>query len=627
MTTYVDAFEARAESLLDKPALTFLVGGNLDTSIQLTYGALLERVRGIAAELSRSVSPGDRALLLYPPGVEFFEAFLGCLFAGVVAVPMFPPTPSRLREAAPRLIEMLRNASPRVVLTPSSVRSHAELLTMHYEDAELLKWVHNDTIDPRGHLRYRRPDIDESTIAFLQYTSGSTGTPKGAIVSQGNLAANSTMILQGFDLDEPDVVCHWLPAYHDMGLIGCSLAPLSSGCHVVYMSPWDFLTRPIRWLRAITHYRATANAAPNFAFELCNRRVTDKDKEALDLSSWKAAMNGSEPINAGTLARFADKFSSCGFRVSAYRPCYGLAEATLVVSGNALGPEPVKITVDPNELARNVIVEVPAAQPNAIPLVASGRIMKGVKIAIVDPNTGERVPDGQVGEIWTHSAAVALGYWRNDEATEETFRAKLKGGPEHYLRTGDLGFVRDDALFVTGRIKDLIIWHGVNYYPHDIEATVEEVPGVRTGRTAAFAIAGESEERLVVIVEYDRRHRSEGVASSRVPTTTSEQPQERRWNNELPTGIHMVPSGSAPDTVLEEPPAPMKVLIAQIRERVTAKSGLPVFDVVLTQPGAIPRTSSGKTRRGATRDLYVKRELPVLESFQSVAPSTAASTG
>jgi acyl-CoA synthetase (AMP-forming)/AMP-acid ligase II len=616
MSTYVDVLHARAESQPERPALTFLIGGDDANTTSLTYAAMLDRVKAIAVELSKNASPGDRAILLYPPGVEFYEAFLGCLFAGVIAVPMFPPTPSRLREAAPRLIEMFRSSAPRVVMTPSVLRSHAELLTMHYDQQELLRWVHNDTVDQRQSFRWRRPDgLDASSIAFLQYTSGSTGKPKGAMVTHGNLLANSKMILKAFELDEKDTVVHWLPAYHDMGLIGCGLAPLSGGGHIVFMSPWDFLTRPIRWLKAITRYRGTANAAPNFAFDLCVRRVSDADKATLDLSSWRAAMNGSEPINAGTLQRFADAFGGCGFKVSSYRPCYGLAEATLLVAGTAAGPEAAKIYVDREELAKNHVVPCSPDHPTAACLVASGRVVEEGTVVIVDPTTSQPLPESEVGEIWIRGPFVAMGYWRDHETTEETFRARLADGTGPFLRTGDLGFLRGDKLVVTGRIKDLIIWHGVNYYPQDIEATAEEVHGVRRGRTAAFGVPVGDEERVVIIVEFDRRHaqRTEPVPAER----------ERRWNHEIPTGIMMIPSEAPPSVRGEETqPPPTSVLVNAIKEAVGGHHGLPVHDVVLVPPGAIPRTSSGKTKRRATRELYLKGELSTVASLLPPPPSS-----
>lgn len=612
MQTFIEVLQHRAAISPDKKAFTFLQDGEEPTRT-ICYGELHTRARAIAVELSRSLAPGDRAVLLYPSGIEFIEAYLGCLYAGVIAVPLFPPTPTHLEKAGRRLVEVLRNASPRAVLAPAAMR-YLEAITSQLPRGELLRWVHTEAVESRLAPLWRRPEgINRDTPAFLQYTSGSTGSPRGVVVTHGNLLANQEMIRRAFEVSERDVFCHWLPMYHDMGLIGHTLAPIYFGAEVYFMSPMDFLQRPARWLKAITRFGGTVAASPNFGYELCVRRVSALDKAEIDLSSWTRALNGAEPVSAATLQRFSDAFASCGFRKSYFRPCYGLAEATLLVSGTVKDPAPVELLLHRSELARHRAVDARASDARVVSLVASGAVAAPGEVVIVDPVT--RLPCGpeQVGEIWLRGEHVAHGYWRNDSETEETFQARLADGTGPFLRTGDLGILRGEHLIVTGRSKDLIIQRGTNYYPQDLERTAEEIPNVRPAGTAAFGLCLDdaTEERVVIVVEVDRRQRH------------IEPVVERRGNiDPFPPGPApraLPTNGSAPDLPLNPAfEAMVTGMMLDIREELLVQHGISIYDVCVVPAGTIPRTSSGKIRRRATRELYLSRALPTLTSLQTM---------
>ncbi|HEV7786338.1 MAG TPA: AMP-binding protein, partial [Thermoanaerobaculia bacterium] len=398
--------------------------------------------------------------------------------------------------------------------------------------------------------------------------AGSTGSPKGVMVRHGNLMHNEEMIRRAFGQDERSVIVGWLPLHHDMGLIGNVLQPLYAGARCILLSPVAFLQRPVRWLRAISRYRATGSGGPNFAYELCVRKVGPEQRADLDLSSWSVAFNGAEPVRAGTLERFAEAFAPCGFRREAFYPCYGLAEATLFVAGGTMGRRPRVARVEPAALERNEVVAVAPEVPDARWLVSSGRPWMGQKIVVADPETGAACPPGWVGEIWVAGPSVALGYWRNPEATARDFHASLAGreGDGPFLRTGDLGFLADGELYVTGRLKDLIILRGRNHYPQDLERTAEgSHPDLRPGSSAAFAVEIGGEERLVIALEVERRRRDG----------------------------------------FEE-------MAEAVRRAVAAEHEVMVWEVVLLRAGSLPKTSSGKVQRSLCRRQYLEGDLTVV---------------
>jgi len=549
-TTLAGLLRARAAERGEREAFLFLADGGQEGA-RLTYGELDRRARAIALALRESLQPGDRALLLYPPGLEFIAAFFGCLYAGVIAVPAYPPRLSDRSQA--RLRSIALDARPGAALTTSPILAAALNggLLARVPELGAARWIATDELAGTGAGdEGELPEPGPDAVAFLQYTSGSTAAPKGVMVTHANLLHNEGLIGEAFRQDEDSVVVGWLPLYHDMGLIGNVLQPVHAGARCVLMSPVAFLQKPLRWLEAIDRYRGTSSGGPNFAYELCARRIGAEDRERLDLSSWRLAFNGAEPVRAETLKRFAEAFAPSGFRREAFYPCYGLAEATLFVSGGQAGNIP---RVEIAETGR--------------PLTSCGRVWGGQRIVIADPETGSALPPGREGEIWIAGESVAAGYWNNPEATERDFRARLAGtGEGPFLRTGDLGFLRGGELYVTGRLKDLIILRGRNHYPQDIELTAERShPDLRPGGGAAFSVEAGGEERLVVVQEVERGRRES----------------------------------------FEE-------LAEAIRRAVAEEHEVQVHEVTLVRVGSVPKTSSGKVQRLLCRERWLAGELAVL---------------
>ncbi len=547
------------------PLYTFLREGGEAT--RLPAGDLDRRARGIAAALGELCAPGDRALLLFPPGLDFIAAFFGCLYAGVIAVPAYPPHPRRGHE---RLRAIAGSSRPAVVLTAAESLPAVESAAVHAPEIAAVRRLVCDSlpeIDPWEGAPGFEPAPE--TPAFLQYTSGSTGTPKGVIVTHGNLAHNEEMIRQAFGQGRDSVVVGWLPLYHDMGLIGNVLQPLWTGGSCVLMSPVAFLQRPRRWLEAIGRYGGTTSGGPNFAYELCVEKISPAEREGLDLSTWRLAFNGAEPVRAATLSRFAEAFAPHGFRREAFYPCYGLAEATLFVAGPLPGKLAAGSAFDAEALAADQARPAANGDPGARLLVGCGMAWGDQRLAVVDPTTGGEVPPGKVGEIWVAGPSVAAGYWDQPEETADTFGARLAG--EHggsFLRTGDLGFVVGGELFITGRSKDLIILRGRNHYPQDVEATAEAShPDLQPGGAAAFPVDAGGEERLVIVAEVRRRHEA------------ASDPGE---------------------------------IAAAVLRAIADKHEARVHEVVLIRAGSLLRTSSGKVQRRAVRASFLAGGLQVV---------------
>ncbi|HEX6900157.1 MAG TPA: AMP-binding protein, partial [Thermoanaerobaculia bacterium] len=552
--TLAGMLRARAAERPDQVAFTFLADGEVEAE-RLTYAELDRRAAAIAAALRESVSPGERALLLYPSGLEFIAAFFGCLYAGVVAVPAYPPRPNDRSQS--RLRAIARDAEPRVALTTCQILEGSRGSLAAVPELAAARWISTDALE--GSAAASFPEPDPQALAFLQYTSGSTADPKGVMVSHANLLHNERMIGAAFGMDEESVVVGWLPLYHDMGLIGNVLQPLHAGARCVLMSPVAFLQRPMRWLEAISRYRGTTSGGPNFAYELCLRKADPEVLAGLDLSTWRVAFNGAEPVRASTLERFAAAFAPSGFHREAFHPCYGLAEATLFVAGGEPGMGP--------RLAGS--------------RVSCGRPWMGQRLAIADPETGVELPPGAEGEVWIAGPSVARGYWKNDEATARDFNAFLETGEGPFLRTGDLGVLDGGELYVTGRIKDLIILRGRNLYPQDVELTAERShPDLRPGNGAAFSVEIGGEERLVVVHEVERRRRGafEEVAES-------------------------------------------------VRRAVAEEHEAQVHEVVLIRTAGLPKTSSGKVQRGLCRRLYLTDGLPVVSRSALAAADPASEVG
>ncbi|MDF5730186.1 MAG: type I polyketide synthase, partial [Rhizonema sp. PD38] len=525
----------------------------------------------IAAQLQSMGATGQRALLLYPSGLEFIAAFCGCLYAGVVAVPAYPP---RANQKMSRLEAIVADAQARVILTTVALLNNIESRVAQNLELAALPCLATDNIDENQAESWQETTLYESTLAFLQYTSGSTGTPKGAMVSHGNLLHNEKIIQKGFDHSSQSSVVGWLPLFHDMGLIGNVLQPLYVGIPCILMSPEAFLQRPLRWLQAISQYKATTSGGPNFAYDLCVSKITDEQRATLDLSSWQVAFSGAETVRAETMARFAAAFADCGFRREAFYPCYGMAETTLIVSGGDASAQPVVQTFQKASLEKNRVVPVLTEDYDSQTVVGCGRALEDVEIVIADPQIMERCQPNEIGEIWVSGPSVAQGYWNRQEQTEETFRAQLQGTvAKPFLRTGDLGFLLNGELFVTGRLKDVIIIRGRNHYPQDIELTVEQShSALRSNAGAAFSVDFAGEEKLVVVQEVERSYL-------------------RKLNaNEV---------------------------IGAIRRSVAEQHDLEVYAVMLLRTVSLPKTSSGKVQRSACRAAFLAGTLDVVADWSA----------
>lgn len=564
--TFVDILRERASHQPEEIVYTFLLDGETESD-WLTYQVLDRQARAIAATLQSYQTMGERALLLYPPGLEFVAAFFGCLYAGVVAVPVYPP---RRDKKNTRLEAIIVDARATIVLTTAS------LLTTIQEALPLVNrhCIATDDLPNDVASAWQEPKINSQSLAFLQYTSGSTGIPKGVMVSHGNLVHNSTLIHQLFGHNPQSRGVIWLPLYHDMGLIGGVLQPLYEGVPVTLMSPISFLKKPLRWLQAISRYQATTSGGPDFAYDLACRRISPEQLSSLDLSSWEVAFSGAEPIRAQTLERFANYFSPCGFRREAFYPCYGMAETTLIVSGGLKTEPPIIRPLKAGELEKNHVVSATEEEESIRFIVGCGRSWLNQKIVIVDPESLTLCEPDQVGEIWVSGASVAQGYWQQPEQTKQTFHNYLAdAGEGPFLRTGDLGFLQDGELFITGRLKDLIIIQGRNHYPQDIEITVEQShPSLRPSGGAAFTIEFAEQEKLVIAHEVER------IALRKL------NPNE---------------------------------VIRAIRQAIAEEHNLQVYAVLLLKIGGIPQTSSGKVQRRACRERFLSGSLDVVADWSA----------
>ncbi len=555
-STLVDLLRSRALQQPEQRIYTYLIDGEIEGA-HLTHEALDEHARAIAALLQSYGASGERALLLYPAGLEFIPAFFGCLYAGVIAVPLPPPNMAQPQRTLPRLRIIAGDAQPILALTTSAILSKVGDLFTQAPELQTLHWVATDEVTNSAAQEWQDPVTAADTVALLQYTSGSTSVPRGVMVSHANLLQNSAYISEALDVGPDAVSVTWLPAFHDMGLTNGIVQPIFGGRQCVLMPPQSILQRPMRWLQAISRYKATVSGGPNFAYEMCARKISPEQRDGLDLSSWEVAYTGAEPVRVDTLKRFAAAFSSCGFRPSAFYPCYGLAEATLIVSGGPLTAEPILCTTRVAALERNGIVEASDVQENVRTLVGCGRAMPDTRIVIAHPESMTACAPDEVGEIWVSGPSVTRGYWNRPEDTERLFNAHLTDtGEGPFLRTGDLGFLRDGELFVTGRLKDMIIIGGRNLYPHDIELTVEQShAAVRSGGSVAFSFDVVDEERLIVAVEVERRY----------------QPEQQ--------------------------PSDLDAVVRLIRRAVAEEHDVRVHSVVLLRMGGIPRTPSGKIQR------------------------------
>jgi acyl-CoA synthetase (AMP-forming)/AMP-acid ligase II len=561
-SSLVAVLEHRAATQGDERALIFLTDRGAEDSV-LTFRELHHAANAVAKRLTVAAKPGDRALLVFPPGLEFVVAFFACLIARVIAVPMMVPRRQSARDSS---ASIMANCKPTVVLTSAALAARGDLAE-RFAGHEL-QWLTVDlTPGTGGAIDLPRPRSED--IAFLQYTSGSTSDPKGVVVTHAMLLANMGQAQRALGTGKHSTCVNWLPLYHDMGLILSVVGSMYLGALCVLLSPSGFMQRPLTWLRAISHYRAEITASPNFAYDLCVARLRADQMEGVDLSSWKIILVGAEPIRAPTIEKFIETFTPYGLNPASMNPGFGMAEATLIVSMSPVGAGVDTRTLSRTGMQGNVI-RVADNPDDAHVLVGCGYPIPDSRLAIVDPQTLRRLPADTVGELWIEGPHVARAYWDNPEASAASLHARIEGESGEWLRSGDLGFLdAKGQLFITGRIKDLIIIRGTNHYPQDIELTVERAhPALRQNGGAVFSVPDErGEETLVVVQEVERTARN-------------------RIDPDEITGI--------------------------IREAVTTEHELFARHIVLIRPQTLPKTTSGKVQRSLTRKLWLEHKLDYL---------------
>ena len=569
----VELLRYRSQHQSNRTAYTFLTDG--DASVSVTYQELDLQACAIAANLqSKRI---NIALLVYPydHGLEFIAAFFGCLYAKVIAVPCHP---ARNRHASNDLAARLTSSQAKIVLTTKNLKSKLkqQLGTL----AEPLEWLTTD--EPYSNSDWREPNISGDTLAFLQYTSGSTGVPKGVMITHDCVLHNQKILQLAFCHTEKSIGVGWLPLFHDMGLIGNVLQSLYVGMPCIFLSPIAFVQKPVLWLQAISRYGATTSGAPNFAYELLCHHVTPAQKQNLDLSSWDVAFTGAEPVRVETMERFVKEFASCGFRSIAFYPCYGMAEATLLISGGEKTTPLIVKYVEKAALEKNQVITVDSHREGIKSLVSCGKPWLNDLIAIANPHSLTQCQDNQVGEIWVSSPGIGKGYWNLTEQTNHTFQASFTDNPQLgcFLRTGDLGFLADGELFIVGRQNDVLVFWGFNHYPQHIEQTVEQChPALKPNCGAAFSIEVDGEEKLVIVQELERNYR------------------------------HIL----------------AKDIAETIRWAVFDQHLIDIYAIALLKPGSIPKTSSGKIQRQTCKQKYLNSSLTIISQWRSQTSSNLTS--
>jgi acyl-CoA synthetase (AMP-forming)/AMP-acid ligase II len=559
-------------------AYIFLSDGE-NKEVKLSYGDLDRRVRAIAFELQSTTKKGSRALLVYGynDALEFITTFFACLYAGIVAVPCHPPL-NRLTivEVKTRLVD----AQAEVVLSSSDLLNQLKKELTKLENRELA-WLDTSKISETLSTNYQPSVIANDNLAFLQYTSGSTGEPKGVMITHRCLLQNQEILRLAFGHNEHSLGVGWLPLFHDMGLIGNVIQPIYLGICCVLLSPIAFVQKPIRWLQAISKYRATTSGAPNFAYDLLCDRVNKSQLKQLDLNSWKVAFCGAEPVQASTITRFSHKFAVCGFKQTAFYPCYGMAEATLMITGGDYQKLPNFKHVDRLALTKNLVMIAEENKPETITLVSAGYPWLDGKLTIVNPENNRECTSNEVGEIWFSGSSIGQGYWQKSKATRKTFQAIFNN--RQFLRTGDLGFIADGELYIAGRLNDVLVFWGLNHYPQQIEQTVTQAhEALKANSGAAFSVTVQGKERLVIIQEIKRNYRK--------------------------------------SFVLED-------VVEAIRWEVFQQHFIDVYTIVLLTPGSLPKTSSGKVQRSACKTKFLNQSLSVIAqwSLSDTQPSDVTS--
>ncbi len=565
----IEVLESRASIQGDKDAVIYLEHGEINDSVRVTYREMNDKAKQTACYLLKKSAKGERAILLFDSSMDFLISFFGCLYAGIIAVPL--PVPSR--NNLYRFEAVINDCKPALFISETEISRRVRGLLERKSICTEEQWVNTDEIPKDLPVLHTPSFINTSDIAFIQYTSGSTSLPKGVMVSHANMMHNLKYIRASFEITEKSMLS-WLPYYHDMGLVGALLEPIYSGVESVIMSPYHFIQKPLRWLQAISYFETKISGGPNFAYDLCTQKVDIKDLDGLNLGSWCSAYVGAEPVRYRTLKNFYEKFKICGFKEEAFYPCYGLAEATLMVSGGDIPEVPHQLSISYKELQKNKVCLCREDASDAVRLVSCGKCGRDQKLYIIDPRTGIPCRKEEVGEIWISGPSVAQGYWRKEDINREIFEGRIPGSMEElYLKTGDLGFVFKDELYITGRIKDLIIIRGANYYPQDIESYAGGChPCLGEAGTAAFSIEIDGQEQLVVVQEVKR------AEISRL-----------------------------------EPEA----VFSAIRRTISENFNLQVYAVALIKPLSLPKTTSGKVQRQKCRQMFLNRELAVISEWRS----------
>ncbi len=576
-STIVDILLDKSINQPHHTAYTFLADGETESG-SCTYQELDLQARAIAVQLLTKVQPGDRALLVYPytAGLEFIASFLGCLYAGVIAVTDYP---RQHIKSLSQYQDRIADCQAAIALTTQefAARVTGQLVANPGMALKLkaLPWIESDRVNLNLAEQWQPPKINQDTLAFLQYTSGSTGQPKGVMITHGNVLHNSEVIYRSFGHHDQTKILMWLPMFHDMGLIGGVMQPLYTGLPAILMSPIALAQKPFLWLQALSKYQITTSGGPNFAYDLLCQKITDEQRASLDLSHWSVAFTGAEPVRAETLEKFAELYKPCGFKKEAFYPCYGMAEATLFITGINTADYPTITYLDKQALTEDQVVTVAPDHPNSKAAVSCGHTWLGDEIIIVDPETKVQCQSDRVGEIWAAGVGIGKGYYQKVEQTEATFQASLANNPNKtYLRTGDLGFIKDGELYITGRIKDMMILWGRNHYPQHIEETVASChPALRPNHGAAFSVEVNGEEQLVIAHEINRT-------------------DLRQLNAEE--------------------------VIGAIRLAVGEQNMANVFAVALLKTGSIPKTSSGKIQRRACQSMFLDGSLNTVAQWQQL---------
>lgn len=565
LKTWIEVIQEQSSIQPEKEVFTFLRDIDGKDS-RLTFLELEQKMGSIGTHLAQGGATGERVLILLEPSMNYILAFLGCLYAKAVAVPAYPPS---MKKQYGRLLNVIQDSKAEYAIASKTI--YDKLKNWTKDELPALNWVLIEDI-PQNLTATQSFDWKADDIAFLQYTSGSTGNPKGVILNHFHLIENGYRMIERWNIHEEAKMVSWLPPYHDMGLIGTILTPILAGTKAILMTPYHFVQRPIRWLQALSDNQAEISISPNFGFDLCVDKVKAEKRDELDLSHWRVAVNGSEPVRPTTLRKFASYFAPVGFKFEALYPGYGTAEMTLMVSGGDWKKQPVCRHFDAELLEEGIAKVVKSMSENTRELVGNGQSVYGHEVMIVDPETHEKLPDGKVGEVWMKGPCVALGYWQNADATEQNFRAYTQDGDGPFLRSGDQGFYWDKELYINARLKDLIIINGRNFAPSDIEWEIERAhSGIRKNSIAAFSIDHRGAERLIVVSELENR-------------------------------------------LLKNINDPIQMLNNIIRRVISQSYEIPVYEIVFIKRGTILKTSSGKIQRQALKKAYLSNQLERVEA-------------